>query len=124
MLGDLGENRGVIIGAAIGLGKRIRDEEEQHDIEIARFQAAINELSEKLLQTQIQLASERCEIAGLRAFIKEVKSRDPSTPALAPSGNTYRNGKPKSIAATVYEKAYDTKADELGLPDLKGGYAA
>lgn len=123
MLGDLGENRGVIIGAAIGLGKRIRDEEEQHDLEIARYQAVIDELSKKLLDTQIDLAAERCEIAGLRAFIGEIKRLDPETPGLAASGQKYQSGKSKSISTVAYERAYDRKADEYNLPALKGTYA-
>jgi hypothetical protein len=124
MLGDdLGSNRGIMIGAAIGLGKRMRDEEAQHDLDIARYQAVIDELSKKLLDTQMKLASERCETAGLRAYIQEVRRQDPDTPALAPSGKHFKSGKAKSLATLVYERAYDNHAEELGLPGLKGGYA-
>lgn len=123
MFGETNPHRGIMIGAAIGLGQRMRAEEEQHDIEIARFQAVIDQLSEQLLSTQMELASERCEIAGLRAYIQEVRRQDPNTPALAPSGKHFKSGKPKSLATLVYERAYDNHADGLGLPGLKGGYA-
>ncbi|MGU3402150.1 hypothetical protein [Methylobacterium brachiatum] len=121
--GDLGENRGIMIGAAIGLGRRMREEEAQHDADIARYQAVIDQLSKQLLDTQIDLAAERCEIAGLRAFIGEIKRLDPETPGLAASGQKYQSGKTKSVSTVAYERAYDRKADEYGLPALKGTYA-
>ncbi|WP_408902924.1 hypothetical protein [Methylobacterium radiotolerans] len=121
--GDLGENRGIMIGAAIGLGRRMREEEAQHDADIARYQAVIDQLSKQLLDTQMQLASERCESVGLRAYIQEVRRQDPDTPALAASGKHFKSGKAKSLATLVYERAYDNHAEELGLPGLKGGYA-
>lgn len=116
-------NRGLLIGAAIGIGRRMREEEAYHDATIANYQAVIDQLSEQLLQTQIALASERCEIAGLSAYIQEVRRQDPGTPALAPSGKYFKSGKAKSLATLVYERAYDEHAEELGLPGLKGGYA-
>jgi hypothetical protein len=130
-----GIDEGVAVGLAIAVGSRIRQQEyahqnelllteEAHEAELARYQAVIDQLSRQLLDTQMELASERCEIAGLRAFIAEVKRLDPTTPALSASGQTYKSGKAKSIAALVYQREYDRKADTLGLPDLKGGYAA
>jgi chromosome segregation ATPase len=120
--GDLGENRGIMIGAAIGLGRRMREEEAQHDADIARYQAVIDQLSKQLLDTQIDLAAERCEIAGLRASLSEIRRLDPQAKGFADSGQTYRSGKAKSVAALVYEREYDRKADEFGLPALKGTY--
>jgi hypothetical protein len=130
-----GIDQGVAVGLALAVGNRIRGQEiahendlllaeQAHEADLARYQAAIDQLTRQLLSTQMELASERCEIAGLRAFIKEVRRQDPSSPALAASGRTYTNGKAKSVATVVYEREYDRKAVELGLPDLKGGYAA
>lgn len=130
-----GIDEGVAVGFALAVGSRIRNQEiahendllvtaEAHEADLARYQAVIDQLTRQLLSTQMELASERCEIAGLRAFIKEVRRQDPNTPALAASGRTYKSGKAKSVAAVVYEREYDRKADELDLPDLKGGYAA
>lgn len=121
--GDISNNRGLLFGAAIGLGQRIREEEAEHDATVANFQAVIDQLSEQLLATQMQLASERCEVAGLRAYIQEVRRQDPATPALAASGKHFKSGKAKSLATLVYERAYDSHAEDLGLPGLKGGYA-
>ncbi len=123
MFGETNPNDGIMIGAAIGLGRRMRAEEAEHDATVARFQAVIDQLSEQLLSTQIDLAAERCEIAGLRAYIGEMKRAAPSNPALAPSGRTYQSGKAKSLATVVYEREYDRKADEFGLPAIKGTYA-
>ncbi|GJD92468.1 hypothetical protein BHAOGJBA_6022 [Methylobacterium hispanicum] len=131
---NTGIDQGTAVGFAIAIGNRIRGQEiahhndlvlteQAHEAELARYQAVIDQLSRRLLDTQIELASERCEIAGLRAFIREVKRQDPATPALSASGQTYKSGKAKSMAALVYEREYDRKADDLGLPDLKGGYA-
>lgn len=116
-------NRGLLIGAAIGMGQRLRAEEDDHDATAARFQAVINQLSDQVLALQMQLASEKCEVAGLNAYIDEVRRLDPITPALAPSGKHFQSGKAKSLATLVYERAYDGHAEELGLPKLKGGYA-
>lgn len=121
--GDISNNRGLLFGAAIGLGQRMREEEAEHDATVANFQAVIDQLSEQLLSTQIDLAAERCEIAGLRAYIGEMKRGAPGNPALAPSGRTYQSGKAKSLATVVYEREYDRKADEFGLPAIKGTYA-
>jgi hypothetical protein len=123
MFGETNPNDGIMIGAAIGLGRRMRAEEAEHDATVARFQAVIDQLSDQLLATQMQLASERCEVAGLRAYIQEVRRQDPTTPALAPSGKHFQSGKAKSLATLVYERAYDVHAEDLGLPGLKGGYA-
>lgn len=123
MLGDLSSDDGILIGAAIGIGQRIRADERRHDMDIAQYQAVIDNLSRELLRTQMELASERCEISGLNAYIAEIRRQDPGTPALAPSGKYYQSGKAKSLATLVYERAYDQRAEELGLPKLKGGYA-
>ncbi len=122
--GEISNNRGLLIGAAIGMGQRLRAEEDDHDATVANFQAVIDQLQEQLLATQMELASERCEIAGLRAFIKEAKRLDPQTPAFALSGQVSKTGREKTVGTVVYEREYDRKADELGLPGLKGGYAA
>lgn len=122
--GETTNNRGLLFGVAVGLGQRIREEEADHDATVANFQAVIDQLQEQLLATQMELASERCEIAGLRAFIKEAKRLDPQTPAFAPSGKVAKSGREKTVGTLVYEREYDRKADELGLPGLKGGYAA
>lgn len=121
--GEISNNRGLLIGAAIGMGQRLRAEEDDHDATVANFQAVIDQLQEQLLATQIDLAAERCETAGLRAFIGEIKRQDPTTPALTASNRTYKSGKPKSLATVVYEREYDRKADEFGLPAIKGTYA-
>lgn len=121
--GETNSNRGLLIGAAIGMGRRMREEEAYHDATLANYQAVIDQLSEQLLATQIDLAAERCEIAGLRAFIGEMKRQGPDNPALNPSGRTYKSGKAKSIATIAYEQEYDRKADDFGLPVIKGTYA-
>jgi hypothetical protein len=123
MLGDLGSDDGILIGAAIGIGQRMRADERRHDLDLAQYQAVIDDLSRKLLRSQAELASERCEIAGLNAYIAEIRRQDPDTPALAASGKRYKSGKAKSFATLAYERGYDQHAESQGLPELKGGYA-
>ena len=129
-----GIDQGVAVGLALAVGNRIRGQEiahendlllaeQAHEADLARYQAVIDQLRGQLLNTQIDLAAERCEIAGLRAFIKEVRTLDPATPALGASDQLGRGGRAKSIAKVAYETAYDRQADEFGRPALKGTYA-
>ncbi|OAH21691.1 hypothetical protein AX289_17360 [Methylorubrum populi] len=130
-----GIDQGVAVGLALAVGNRIRGQEiahendlllaeQAHEADLARYQAVIDQLRQQLISTQVELVSERCEIAGLRALISEVKRQDPTTPALASSGETFRNGRAKSFATLMYERAYDKEAVEQGFPGLQGGYAA
>lgn len=121
--GEISNNRGLLIGAAIGMGQRLREEEAAHDLETARLHAVIEQLQDQLEITQRELASERCEVAGLRGFIKTVQQLDPQTPGLAASGSYYKSGNQKVVATLAYERAYDQKALDLGHADLRGTYA-
>lgn len=131
---NTGIDQGTAVGFAIAVGNRIRGQEiahqndlllteQAHEEELARYQAVIDQLSRQLLTTQIDLAAERCEIAGLRAFIREVRSLDPTTRALGASDQVGSRGQAKSLAKVAYEREYDRKAEEFGLPALKGTYA-
>ncbi|WP_431270785.1 hypothetical protein [Dankookia sp. P2] len=79
-------------------------------------QAAENAaLKARIAALTTQMAVQQADVAGLRAVVGTFKQTHPNSHLLADTGRRFKDGDVKSQATLVYEKAFDTKARELGI---------
>ena len=70
-----------------------------------------NEIATLKRQAQIDDAS----IAGMKAQIAALKAQHPSSPLLANSGKTFKDGEAKSKLRLIYEQHFDALLRKVGI---------
>lgn len=66
--------------------------------------AAVTEANE---QNWTAWCVERASAEGLRAYYQALKQASPDSPALADSGNRFKDGDIKTVGRMLYEKSFD-----------------
>jgi hypothetical protein len=89
-----------------------------------RGQAIINDKVEKIrrLEQEVEvlreaLIQEIAHSAGLTAQVIAMRDRHGDSPLRKTTGLTLPDGRPQRVITTIYEKAFDEKARELGVQD-------
>ena len=86
---------------------------------LAERDAEIQRLTDLLEENSNQLALHRAHAAALEVVIQEYQRQHSDSPLLRASGQHYRDagarGEAKTVGRLFYERAFDTKAAELGI---------
>lgn len=84
----------------------------------AMYAQAIANLQRRRDELLAGLQREECVEAGLNAYIDKVRKNPRGCGALFDTGQRFKNGNPVSHAQLAFERAYDNKAAEFGMPEL------
>ena len=84
---------------------------------IAAKNQTIDELVAEIERLKWELLLETAHAAGMKADRDELRRGAPNNPALAPSGERYKNGNPKSWAGVMYAREFDRILREARIPN-------
>jgi len=80
-----------------------------------RLWQRIRELEQQVLDLRSELLVKEAVAKGLEAHLDVFIAKSPSSPARAPSGKLYQDGKPKSLGRIAYEAAFDAHLRSKGI---------
>jgi hypothetical protein len=102
-------------GAMMRVAAQNRDMVYQERARARNAEAEVQRLRAEVVRLTLALAVKKAHAGGLDAQLDKFIELSPTSPARAPSGKTYQDGRAKSVARISYETVFDRIARDLQI---------